>query len=308
MYTHSYRNSIATSTFTLPLMAVLTFVGWMLPDMADVMLWLGLAVTGVTAYLIMELNNRNALLRIRSRMMSVTFLALMLICPALHTWSWEAIPTLCLMLGYFMLFSSYQKVRPEGYIFHAFLFLGIGSMVFPPFLLLAVGYYISMIFQLRSFTWRTFVAGLLGALVPYWIYAAYAIWNNQLDTAFDYLLDWFEPHLPNYLLLNVNQWVSLGVLFALALFAFIHFIHTAYNDKIRTRMLLYVVITMQVFITAGVVLLPGYFDEQMRLFIANSSLIIAHYYTLGKGRFFNLWFYITIVMLTALGIYNYMSL
>lgn len=308
MYTHSYRNSIISSTFTLPITAVLVLVFWILPSVSDSMLWAGLAVTGITAYLIMELNNRNALLRIRSRMMSVTFLALMLVCPALHRWSIEAIPTICLVLAYFMLFSSYQQVRPEGYIFHAFLFISVGSIIFPPLLVLALGYYVSMMFQLRNFSWRSFMAGVLGAAVPYWLYAAYAIWNNQLDTAFLYLYDWFEPRLPNYMLLTVNQWITLGVIFALALLAFIHFIHTAYNDKIRTRMLLYVVITTQVLLTVGVVMLPGNFDEQMRLFIANSSLIIAHYYSLGKGRFFNQWFYFTIVILIALGVYNYLSI
>lgn len=284
---------------------MVTLVLWLLPGVTDVGLWGGLAVTMLTAYLIMELNNRNALLRIRSRMMSVTFLALMLVCPALHTWSIESVPTLCLMLAYFMLFSSYQQVRPEGYIFHAFLFISVGSMIFPPLLVMCVGYYVSMLFQLRNFTWRSFLAGLLGAAVPYWVYAAFAIWNNRLDTAFLYLLDWLEPSLPNYMKLTVNQWVTLGVLFAMALFAFIHFMHTAYNDKIRTRMLLYVVITCQVLITVGVVMLPGKFDEQMRLFIANSSFIIAHYYALGKGRFFNLWFYLSILCLVLLGVYNY---
>lgn len=292
----------------MPITAVLVLVFWMLPDVSDSMLWAGLAVTGITAYLIMELNNRNALLRIRSRMMSVTFLVLMLVCPALHKWSIEAIPTICLVFAYFMLFSSYQQVRPEGYIFHAFLFISVGSIIFPPLLVLALGYYVSMIFQLRNFSWRSFMAGILGAAVPYWLYAAYAIWNNQLDTAFLYLYDWFEPRLPNYMLLNVKQWITLGVIFGLALLAFIHFIHTAYNDKIRTRMLLYVVITTQVLLTVGVVMLPGNFDEQMRLFIANSSLIIAHYYSLGKGRFFNQWFYLTIAILIALGTYNYLSI
>lgn len=288
-------------------MAVMVLLIWMLPAITDGMLWGGLAITGLTAYLIMELNNRNALLRIRSRMMSVTYLGLMLVCPALHTWSLEAIPTVCFILAYFMLFSSYQQVRAEGYIFHAFLLLGIGSMVYPPLLVLALSYYISMLFQLRAFSWRTFMAGVLGLAVPYWAFAAYAIWNNQLDTTFLYLNDWFTPHVPDFTQLNLNQWVTLGFFFALALFAFIHFMHTAYNDKIRTRMLLYTVITTQVFITIGMVLLPEHYDEQMRLFIANSSLIIAHYYALGKGRFFNPWFYLTLILLIALGVFNYVN-
>ena len=64
------RKSIVTGEFTLPVMALLTLPLWALPDWANWSLWAGLVLTGFTAYLIMELNNRNTLLRIRSRMMS----------------------------------------------------------------------------------------------------------------------------------------------------------------------------------------------------------------------------------------------
>lgn len=305
MRTITLRHKIVSSTFTLPIMAVVSVLLWMLPNVASVDLWLGLVVTGLNAYLIMELNNRNALLRIRSRMMSVTYLALMLACPALHEVSLSAVPALCLTLAYFVLFASYQQPRAEGYVFHAFLFLGIGSIVFPPLLVLALAYYICMLFQLRVFNWRTFVAGILGMGVPYWGKTAYGVWQNSLDTEFTYLEPWFEPQLPHYAQLNLNQWVTLGFVFALSLLAFIHFIRTAYNDKIRTRMLLYAVAVVEVFLAVGIALLPQFYDVQLRLFIANSALLIAHHYALGKGRFFDAWFYLNILLLVALGAFNY---
>lgn len=86
MYSHSFRSSVVTGSFTLPVMAVLTLVVWMFPDVENWKLWAGLGMTFLTAYSIMELNNRHALLRVRSRMMSVSFLTLMLTCPALHAW------------------------------------------------------------------------------------------------------------------------------------------------------------------------------------------------------------------------------
>lgn len=303
---HSFRHNVVTGTLTLPIIALVMMVVWILPAPTDIYLWGGLIATYVTAYLIMELNNRNSLLRIRSRMMSSTFLILMAACPSLHSWTIDFLPTVCLILGYFMLFSSYQQTRPEGYIFHSFLFISVGSIVFPPMIVLGIAYYFCMVFQLRNFTGRSMMAGLLGLLTPYWIYAAYAIWNNQLDTAFTYLFKWFEPHIPDYQLLGCTEWTTLSVIFFITLLSFIHFFHTAYNDKIRTRMLFYVIATVQVFLTVGVVLLPDSFELQMRLFIANSSLLIAHYLALGKGRFFNTWFDIVLCILIALGLFNYL--
>ena len=294
-----------TSSFTLPIMALITLVVWMLPDLTDGMLWLSVGVTFVAAYLIMELNNRNALLRVRSRMMSATFLALMIACPMLHGWHVGQLCVLCLLLTYFTLFASYQLTRPEGYVFHAFLFIALGSMFFPPMLVLVPVSYVSMMFQLRNFTWRSMVAGLLGALVPYWIYAAYAIWNNQLDTAFDYLSEWFSPQWLQFQVWNAHQWVSVSIVFFFSLLSFVHLFRTAYNDKIRTRMLSYVIATFEVVIAAGLIVLPQYFEEWMRLFIANSSLLIAHYYALAKGRFFDTWFYLTMWIVVGLAVFNY---
>lgn len=305
MYSHSFRNSVVSSTLTLPVAAVGVLVLWMLPAVADGLLWGGLAVTGLTTYVVMELNARNALLRIRSRLMSVTYLVLMLVCPFLHGWSPAALSALCFALGHATLFASYQQTRPEAYVFHTFLFAGIGSLAFPPLLVVAVGYYFSMLFQLRNLTGRSFVAGLLGLLLPYWLHAAHAIWHNRLDTAFLPLLEQLRPRIPDYASVPAGRWVTLGVVGFFALLAFIHFFHTAYNDKIRTRMMFYVIATQEVLLAAGFGLLPHCFDALLRLFLVNSSLLIAHYFALGRGRFFNAWFNVSLLLLAALGVYNY---
>lgn len=306
MYTHSLRSSVVTGSFTLPIMMVITLVLWLAPDISEWQLWAGLGMTGLTAYLLMELNNRNALLRIRSRLMSTTYLAMMLACPALHEWSINMIPVLCYVVSYFLLFGSYQRTRAEGHVFHVFLFAGIASLFFPPFLVLILGYCLSMIFQLRNFTPRTFMAGLLGLIVPYWFVAASAIWQNKLDSAFLYLLDWFTPSLPDYSQITLPQLITVGMILFWAVVSVMHFFHTAYNDKIRTRMLFYVLATQEFILLAGMLLLPSHFDEQLRLIIVNSSAFISHYYALARGRFFNIWFNVSLCLLVLLTIFNYL--
>lgn len=307
MQNPTFRSRVVSGGFTLPVTALATSLVWILPDPTDAGLWTGLCMTLLTAYLIMELNNRHTLLRIRSRLMSSTFLLMMAVCPALHTWSLEAVPPLCLMLGYSVLFASYQLPRPEGYVFHTFLFLSAGSLCFPPMLLCCAGFYVSMLFHLRNLTWRTLTAGLLGAALPYWIYAAYAIWKNHLDTAFLYLEEWFTPRLPDFSLLTLPQWLTAGTFVFLALIASVHFVHTSYNDKIRTRLLFYVILTQEVLLFAGLAALPAHFSEMLRLFTANSALLIAHYYALTRGRFFDFWFVLSLIGLLALGGFNYLS-
>ena len=289
-------------------MALITCIFWLVPGLADRGLWLGLLFCGITTFLLTELSNRHSLLRIRSRMVSITYLMLMLICPALHTGVAHLVPALCLVLCYFMLYSSYQKMRPAGYIYHAFLCAGIGSLFYPPMLLLAAGFYVSILFQLRNMAWSSFAAGLLGLLTPYWILAAYAIWNGRLDVFFTDIAAWYSLPVGDFSQMTVPQYISTGVIAFLALLAYIHYFRTAFNDKIRTRMHYYIVATQELLIWATFLLFPTLYEEQFSLLILNSSLLLAHYYALAKGTYFHYWFNFNVVLLLALGIYNYVTL
>ena len=55
---------------------------------------------------------------------------------------------------------------------------------------------------------------------------------------------------------------------------------------------------------AALALQPQQFDPLFRLLIFNSSALIAHYYTLARGRFIDFWFVLTLVLLVALGVFN----
>ena len=305
MYRHNFRHKVVTGTFSFPLMALITCILWIVPGLTDHSLWVGLLFCAAITFLLTELSNRHSLLRIRSRMVSITYLMLMLICPTLHSGATHLIPSLCLVLCYFMLYSSYQKLRPAGFVYHAFFFAGIGSLFYAPMLLLALGFYVSILFQLRNMSWSSFVAGLLGLLTPYWILAAYATWNNKLDVFITDLADWYLLPIGNFAQMDTAQYVSVGVLGFLALLAFIHYFRTAFNDKIRTRMHYYIVLTQELVICLTFLLFPTQFEELLALFILNTSLLLAHYYALAKGTYFHYWFNLNVIMLIALGIYNY---
>lgn len=305
MYSHSFRSKVVSGSFTLPVMAIATLLLWPARGAFDWTMWVGLLLTGCTTYVVMELNNRFALLRIRSRLVSSTYLLFMAVMPALHAWHPRQLCTLCFALSYAMLFSVYQRVRAEGYVFHAFLFMGAGSMLFPPMLVLAFLFYFSLIFQLRNFGWRIFMAGLLGLLVPYWFRLAYALTTHTLATSFDFLLAYTRYEVPDYGSVSWLQWTNVGVVGLLGWLGLCHFLRTAYNDKIRTRMLFYVVVTQQLALTAGVALLPAHLDVLFALLILNSSLLAGHYYAVGKGRFFDAWFNVSLLLVVALGVVNY---
>lgn len=306
MYSHSLRSRIVTGSFTLPIMVAIALLVWLLPHSNGTYLWVGLILTLFVTYALMELNNRHSLLRIRSRMVSSTYLAITAACPMLHSWNESILLELFLVFSYFMLFASYQNIHSQGYIFHAFLFAGVGAILYPPMLVIVLPFYFSMLFQLRCFTGRTFAAGFLGFILPFWILAAYAIWQNRLLSVFSEFIEWFSFTIPDYSTITNTEWVTVGVLLAFVILAMVHFFSTSYNDKIRIRIFFYVIITQEFFLIAGMALLPQFFTTQLSLFVVNSAPILARYFALAKGRFPNSIFYIFLIMLLGIGILNYL--
>ena len=304
MRNNSFRIRFTTGAFTLPIIVGLVTLLWMLPDIGNLYLWLGLATVGLTTFLLAELNNRYALIRIRSRMVSSTFLGLFLACPELHNWSAAMIPMLCLPLSYFQLFETYQKPHPEGNVFLGFLFLGISSWFYPPLLLCAIVLYLGLLIPLRSLTWRTCCAGIFGLLLPFWFHLGWAIWHEQLDIAFLPFIDdfHFAPADFNAMPIGIFAWLCLTI--TLILCSIFHFSHTAYNDKIKTRMYYYVIICVEVFIFGALFFQPQDYQMLSNLLITNSSLLIAHYLTLGKGRILDYSFLVCLSLWAVLTIFN----
>lgn len=304
----TFRHKVVTGALTLPVCSLLTCVLWYFSREDSVAHWLGLVVVGLSAYVIAEWNNRNALLRIRSRLMSAVYLVLMAAFSFLHQWNLEILSTLSLLGAYYTLFNAYQKPRAEVDVFHTFVLLGIGGIFFPLLLFLVPFFFSSMLIQLRVLNWRTFCAGIIGLLLPYWFYGIWAFWRDTLEQDLQRWTEYFS--LPNWESLSFGweQIVSFGFLAVFSLIAVVHFVRTSFNDKIRTRMLLYIIMLQEVVLASMLVVWPNYFDTWMFLLVANSSPFIAHYFALARGRGINIFFNITIGLIAILGIANSLNI
>lgn len=296
---------MARSSLTLPVVFVSVAILWLLPGVRERELWFGLFGTGVTAYLMIEWNNRHALLRVRSQLTSSTFLVLSVACPFLHRWTADMLLPTCLAGAYFLLFSSYQKVRAEGETFHAFLCIGLGSLLFPPIVVVVPFLYFSMILQMRSFSLRSFLAGCLGLLLPYWMYMGWAVWHNRLDEVLAMAGGYVRAPSPDYAVIGLHERVSLVFVIALVLISVVHYLRTAYNDKIRTRMFFYVLIIQVFLLISLLALFPQWHSPVLRLLLVPASPLIGHYLALARGRFMNAWFILILLSAGALAAFNY---
>ena len=170
------RYRIITSSVTSIVALAVAIILWLASgNTASLNSWGGLAVTITVAYILLEMNTRNALLRVRSKMVSSPFLVLAGTLTFLHPLSYDYMPEVCWAAALMVFFMCYQKHLPQAYMFHVFLFLSIGALVFPKMLLFAPFFMFSAIVQKRAFTPRAFMAALIGIILPIALREAYLI-------------------------------------------------------------------------------------------------------------------------------------
>lgn len=300
-----FQNKVAESRLALPVTALLTLTAWLGAGITGGNDLPQFVLTALTAYLMVELNNRNALIRIYSRMVSCSFLVLCAITCARYATTGSCAVQLCLALFYLLLFHTYQDKQSQGVVFYAFLCLGVASMVFVRVLYLVPVLWIVMTANLMMMSARNLAASLLGLICPYWFAAVYFLFQGDITTPVAHFTSlWDYPALPDYQSIDLHQAVTVALIVVVALTGIIHFLRTSYNDKIRTRMLYEVFITMDAVCLAMLVVMPQHYDMLTAMMAVNTAPLIGHYIALTHTRLTDLSFRILIALAAAVTAYN----
>lgn len=170
--TRRLQNKISESVLTLHVVAACTLVAWTLRGWT-LSSGIALAVVVVVAYLLMEMDAIGGLLRIRSRMIPSVWLMLTIAFTAFHAYSPILLSVLGLALSFYFLFRTESEREPVGYTFRATFYLSLGSLAWPPLLLLLPLLLWSQIVFLRTMTLRSLCASLLGLVLPYIFWSAW---------------------------------------------------------------------------------------------------------------------------------------
>ena len=301
------QNRIAESRFALPVTAVYALATWLMSCATGCREYIELAMFSVSTYLMVELNNRNALIRVYSRMVSCAFLVLgTMAAPAIGSINVLAVQ-LCFIVAYLLLFSCYQDKRAQGRMFYAFACIGIANIIFPQALFFVPVMWILTGTNLMAFSGRNFWASIIGLTAPYWFLAGYyaitgdfnnitshlnvPIWNVSLEQAARLL----EPEVA----------VPLGFILLMAVIGTIHFLRNSYMDKIRTRMIYEFVIVMTAFTTVFIALQPQYAEILTGILMINSVVLAAHFIALTHTKVTNIAFCVLALAALAATAFNF---
>lgn len=300
------QNKIAESKFALPLTlvyAVLVWVAGGLPD--NRMVWVPFGCMILSTYLMMELNNINVLIRIFSRMVSCSFLVLTAMSAMVFNDIQGGIVQLCMISFYMAFFQTYQDKTSPGWVFYAFFCLGLASLMFIQIVFFVPFLWIMLWRNMMALSWRNFWASIIGLIAPYWFVGAYCVISHQTDLFIGHFLSVakFQPlfvyeHIDEHLI------VTLGFILLLGITGSIHFLRNSFFDKIRTRLIYYVFMTMLFLSVIFIVLQPMHAQVLLRIMTISSSILIAHFIALTRTRLTNIAVILFMILALIITVYN----
>lgn len=297
-----FQTDMAKGRFTFPvailiclLLRIITGNEWQ-----DV---INLLVCALTAYLLIEINTAFTLIRTRSTLHVSFYIFLSTTCLFLHSFQYAVFVPLAFLIATSQLFSSYESPYPAGSIFHAFFFIGLGSLLFPQLLYFVPLFYLGMI-SFRSLSLKSFFAELTGLCMPYWLFFGYAFYYDKMNLFYHPLQELIHFQPISYGTLGMDRIISCGIITLISLVSSVHYFHVSYLDKVRTRIFLSFLITVEAWIYLLGILQPQHFDILLQMQIIVGSILTGHLFTLTHNRFTGIFFITTFVLLIVLTIYN----
>ena len=299
------QNRVAESRILLPFVGVYAALVWSAAKIAYGDLWLQFVCFAAASYLMVELNTTNALIRIYSRMVSCSFMAMMCLTCGDFKSLGGGFAGLCTVASLSALLHCYQNRNASGWAFYAFLALGVGSLASVWTLYFVPVVWLLMAFFLSAMSWRTFMASIIGIVCPYWFASLYFIQTGDIASAANHFAELANyGTIADFSVLTTNQVLTALLVIALTVTGTVHFVRTSFMDKIRTRMFYYCFITASFATIAFLILQPQHYDLLIRVLIVNASPLIGHFLSLTNTRITNIAFVAITAAVAALTVVN----
>lgn len=299
------QNKIAESSLTLPVVAAGGALVWGLSLLFRGGAWPQLVCFAVSCYFMVELNNANALLRVRSRMVTATFIVLSCAASQLFASFTGSFVQLCFIIAMLLLFLTYQRPDSVGRIYYAFLFVGLSSMAFVQVLYFVPLLWLLMATQLQSFSIKGLSATLLGLITPYWIASVWCLFERDFTPMTEHFAKLAQLAVPyRDMTINIGLLAVVVLTVVLSITGIVHFWLHSFEDKIRIRLLYGFFTSMLLFGTLLLCLQPQHYEVLIPLQTVFASPLIAHFLTFTQSRLTNIVFIVVGVLTLALIVLN----
>lgn len=300
-----FQYQIATGRLTLPVAIVLSVILW-IAAFNDEMEVASFLTGGLVTYLLIEFNTSFALIRSRSSLPSALFAILYSSSLFLHEYGKGECWILLLFMGnLYCQLKSYEQKNASSYIFHSFLWLGIGSLIKPGLILSAPLVFILM-FQLRSFSLKTFFAGIIGLCTPYWLMTGYDMYIGNSPMFLTWFDNIFEWDIDLYRSLPINQAITAVCVLLISAVSGINSLVISQNDKVRNRIMIGVINTIGIYETILMIAQPSMLKSLLPIVMTMCSILYGYTMIQKTNKFTYIFMIVSLVIIVLMAIYNLM--
>ena len=268
---------------------------FLLPGWADRIV--SFLIYATIGYFLIELNNQFSIIRMRASMQTAIYFLFVTVCLEMHLLYAGDIAALVSLISIYFLFRSYQQSHAAGYLFYSFLFIGMGSIIFPQLTVFSI-LWILEAYRFQSLTLRSFCGALLGWMLPYWFLFGHAFFYNEMDLFYRPFIE-LSTFGEAFHLQTLQSWelAILGYLLVLFIVSAVHCIAAGFEDKIRTRAYLQFLIDLTIFLFLLIAIQPNYCNDLLPLLMISNSILIGHFFVLTNSKSSNVFFIISLVSL-----------
>ncbi|MDD2435959.1 MAG: hypothetical protein PHG27_00355 [Massilibacteroides sp.] len=198
-----------------------------------------------------------------------------------------------LIVAISLLFSTYHRHDVRSTAFNISLIISLGSLLWIHILWFIPLFWYGM-YKFRTLTVRAFLASLVGFVTIYWFLLGWCVWSRDFSPFFVFS-SLFKIQLISFSYMDWINWIGMFLVAFVFLIAVVNIISHDLDDIQRTRHFLYLLVLFGFWSFALAVLFAQSADEFLQSACIPSSLLIAHFFTLSRGRVVGWLYYFTLL-------------
>ena len=220
----------------------------------------------------------------------------------------SSIGVFCLILALYQLFISYHDPEATDRAYNASLILGVGSLLWVHLLWFMPLFWIGM-YNFRTLNIRTFVASMFGIMTVYWFMFGWCFMENDFRPFTIPSTSLFKISLFSFMQTSVVDWIRIVLVSILTLVSSVNILTHEYEDNLRTRQFLFFLIMMALFSFGLFLLYEQSSEEFLEIACVPASILIAHFFTVNRGKYLFWLFQFTVaslIILFTLRVWNFL--
>lgn len=302
MNINRFQVEVATGRLTLPVVILICLLLWG----ANFQEWndlISLVITATIGYIMIETNTAFTLIRTRTALPVCIYGWIATSLLFLYPFDWGNLIPLAFILAVYQLFLSYESSSPTNSVYHAFLLIGLGTLILPQFIVFAFLLWGSMI-PFRAISLKSVLASLIGLATPYWFLFGYAFCFDKMSLFLVPFQEMIHFYPIDYSLLTLTEMLSWSIVTLWLLISSIHYLQIAFMDKTRTRIYHSFLVYTGWWTTLLSVLQPIHLHIWLPIQVICMAFLSGHLFTLTRNRFSGIFFIVTFVTFILLTSFN----